>query len=851
MMEGYRQLIRGEKGTAMPRLSRRAFLQVGSASAIAAAGGSFLAPAAGARTTGLVRVVRDGVGLATVVTDANPSEGAARGAQDIVAYVAKSTGASLSTATLPVDPPGPDQTYIYVGVAGPGSDPSIPSLLSGLDRDGFVIQPYLNTVTIIGPSQWGTLNGAHDFLERYLGVRWLMPTDIGEDVPEHPTIVIPRTSVRSAPTFTERMLSPLHNDVGAGGAYPEQCEWAQRNKLQGLNYNAPILFHHNLWSLFPVEEFGTTHPEYYPKSKPPKPGVQTGWQPVFTEPGTIDVAISKIKQYFADNPTADSFSLGVNDGNGFAEADPVDPYYSWVNAVVAGVRADYPDKRFGLLAYNVLETPPSFPLDPSVVPFFTQDRMAWASAAVESSSKAVIDQWLAVAAHLGFYDYIYGAPYILPRVYPHLAAAVYSYAADKGIIAQYAELYPNWGEGPKPWIRAKLQWDAAADVDDLLNEWYERAVGADAAPYLAQYYAHWEEFWTQRAVASPWFVPGATYQNFTVADYLNGVTTDEITQSRQLIDNVLSRAATPAQQARAQALEKTFQYYEASALSYPHPATPLTDQASATAMLQDAVDNVQSQIAYAQKRLSLVNEFSSDPLLVQQRSPNLYPGLLWSGWNASVFWALVGYLKVNEPTGGPVTALATDLAADHPTAQGRALAAQILQAVAAPSLVANGSFETAGADPSSAQSWVNLPRSTGTRDCARVTSVAADGAASMSVTGIGWGGPSQLVDAQSGLAHMTFRYLAPAGALATVQFGFDLCDSTGALIHSSTVRSPVTRLEPTGEWTTLTLDGEIPATVQSQPVEKLDVIFLVENNVETTVYIDAVELYVTAEPEVD
>ena len=834
----------------MSRLSRRAFLHISSAGAVAVAGGVLGAPGADARTTGLVRLVRDGAAIATVVTDANPSEGAARAAQDIVDYVAKSTGATLPTATLPVDSPGPDQTYIYVGVAGPGSDPSIPSLLPGLDRDGFVIQPYLNTVTIVGPSQWGTLNGAHDFLERYLGVRWLMPTDIGEDVPEHPTIVIPRTSVRSAPTFTERMFSPLHEDVGTGGAYPEQCEWAQRNKLQGLNYNAPILFHHNLWSLFPVEEFGTTHPEYYPNGKPPKPGVQTGWQPVFTEQGTIDVAIAKIKQYFADNPDADSFSLGVNDGNGFAEADPVDPYYAWVNAVAAGVLADYPGKRFGLLAYEILENPPSFSLDPSVVPFFTQDRMAWASAAVESSSKAVLDQWLALAAHLGFYDYIYGAPYLLPRVYPHLAADVYAYAAEKGIIAQYAELYPNWGEGPKPWVRAKLQWDVSQDVDALLDEWYERAVGADAAPYLAQYYAHWEEFWTQRAVASPWFVPGTTYQVFTSAGYLDGVTTDEIAQSRQLIDNVVAHAATPAQQARAQALEKAFEYYEASALSYPRPAAPPADEASATAMLQDAVDNVQSQIAYAQKRLSLVTEFASDPLLVQQRSPNLYPGLLWSGWNASVFWTLVEYVKVNEPTGGPVTDLATDLAANHPTEEGRALAAQIVQAVASPSLVANGSFEAAGDDPSEALSWINLPRSTGTRDCARVTSVADAGTASMSVTGIGWGGPSQLVDAQAGLAHMSFRYLAPTGTAATVQFGFDLCDSTGALIHSSTVRSPVTTLEPTGEWTTLTLDGEIPATVQGQPVEKLDIIFLVENSIEATVYIDTVELYVTADPDV-
>ncbi|HCU33987.1 MAG TPA: hypothetical protein DGT21_00660, partial [Armatimonadetes bacterium] len=61
--------------------------------------------------------------------------------------------------------------------------------------------------------------------------------------------------------------------------------------------------------------------------------------------------------------------------------------------------------------------------------------------------------------------------------------------------AHYAEIYPNWGEGPKPYIHLKLWWNPDRDVDALLDEWYVRCVGPDAAASLKQYYAIWERFW--------------------------------------------------------------------------------------------------------------------------------------------------------------------------------------------------------------------------------------------------------------------------------------------------------------------------------------------------------------------
>lgn len=827
----------------MPQFNRRRFLGLAaSAGAMTMFGES--RPTAAASSTAML-IVNDGTGHATVVVDAAASDTVVGAAEEIVAYIAKSSGVTLPLAPLTTDPPPTGHTTVYVGVAGPGSCPGIPGQILNLDRDGFLIAPYGNTITIIGPSDWGTLNGAHEFLERYVGVRWLLPGNLGEDVPARTTITVPAGLVRQQPGFAGRQMSPLVGNPTAGGVNQLGNEWAQRNRLQGT-HNSSIAFHHNLYTLFPVEEFGITHPEYYPNGNPPSAGVKTGWQPVFTEPGTITVAVTKIKQYFASNPEATSFSLGVNDGAGFAEPNPVTPYYQWVNAVVSEVLADYPGKWFGLLAYGAVDSPPPFSLNAAVVPFLTQDRFAWADSSVKATSQARIALWLTTAAQLGLYDYFYGTPYLLPRVYPHLAAETYSYSKQNGIIAQYAELYPNWGEGPKPWMLAKLQWDPTRNVDLLLDEWYECAVGPDAAPYLAQYYAHWEQFWTQRVPGSTWFRPGNTIQGYASSSYLELVSDSEISQSRALIDNVVALADTQPQIDRATVLAKQFEYYEASALSYPRAVTPPTDQASASSLLQNSVDTIESNLTLAARRMQLIQEFNADPVLRHPLPPTQFPALLWSGWKVGEFWALVEYLKANEPNGGPVTNLALQLETSHPTAGGRTFAGKIVPAVTSPSLLTNGSFEEpAAGNTSEAPPWALHKIGGGDRAIQRVTDTSAHGTASMLVTGSGWGGVRQLISAQSGLMHMTVRYRAPAGASAEIRFGCDLLNSSGTRI--GIVHSPISTVDPSGSWTSLTLDGEIPVSVRGVPVTDLGVLVALEGS-NLSVNLDAVNLYITPTP---
>ena len=202
--------------------------------------------------------------------------------------------------------------------------------LEELDEDGFVIRGVdENTVVIAGPTPYGTEFGVCEFLERYLGVRWLMPGDHGTDVPQRKTIEIPREEVRQEPVFFSRLFS------GLSGA---QTTWARRNRMHGR-----VQFHHNLQRLVAPETYARTHPEFFPirggqRYIPPDSNTH-GWQPCFSAPGLAEEAARRSARISTNTRGR---PLGVVDSSGPASAEfqrrsrseflgrrTLDRYYGW------------------------------------------------------------------------------------------------------------------------------------------------------------------------------------------------------------------------------------------------------------------------------------------------------------------------------------------------------------------------------------------------------------------------------------------------------------------------------------------------------------------------------------------
>lgn len=575
----------------------------------------------GAPLPSAITIVEGGKSLATIILADNASQQVKSAATVLSQYIKESSGVNVPIAEKPAS-----STTVQIHVGRSNYVDKHKSGLQGMNNgDGFTIYfPDNRNIVIVGVTDWGTEFGVYEFLERYLGIRWLLPTKAGDYVPSSSRIDVPIQTVKQLPVFLYRNLSGL--------PVWQQNVWARMNRMHDTGWQ----FSHNLANLFPSEKYAKSHPEFYPIIKGkrfiPPAGEKMRWQPCFSASGIVDEAVKNIIEYFEKSPDKTSYSLGINDLDGFCECeqclvkdgskknflgypDHSNSYYQWSNEVVTRVLKRFPDKWFGCIAYSSVAQPPAnFRLNPRIIPFLTQDRMKWIDKDIEIAGKNMTELWGAAATRLGWYDYMYGTPYMVPRVYFNKMGEYIRYASYHKVQAIYAEAYPNWGEGPKMYVALKLMWNPDADVQKLLNEWYEAAVGKDAAPDLAAYYILWENFWTDRILGNKWFSIYRDILPFHMSGYLESVTLIDIAKSRQLLESVLSKTKTKEQKARAEILFKSFEFYEASTLSFLSKgvSTKKTDYEK-----------------MSKKRVQLLNEFKADPVLQHPLKFDAYKQLVW------------------------------------------------------------------------------------------------------------------------------------------------------------------------------------------------------------------------------
>jgi len=796
--------------------------------------------------SGHVDIVNSNSARAVVMIRPNADQSLKDAAEELVHYIHQSAGVTLQVIEATEGQPEPaapgGYNKIYIGFAGEESNAQLISTeLAGMKADGFVISPYADSVTIIGPSAIGTKFGIYDFLERYVGVRWLMPGETGEDVPLQAAISVERQLVKEEPAFISRDVVGFmgyHMDSRNDEVKAVQMGWLGHNRN-----NPSINYHHNLQNLFPPSKYAESHPEFFPQlnGQPNIPASNVGWQPCFTAPGIVEEAVKNIKQYFHDHPNERSYSLGVIDGGpggaGYCEAgdglnslglaNMSEVYYNWVNQVAAGVATEYPDKYFGLLAYANVYDPPSFPLHPNVIPILTDDRYTWEDPVMEQAGKQGMANWLQSAQHIAWYDYLYGSPYIVPRVFNERLAENLRYAAQQGVVGYFGEAYPNFAEGPKWWLLMKLLWNPELDEESLKQEWYMRAVGDAAAPDLASYYAFWEQFWLTHIFETEWYKgwynssPRNPYLPFYLSSYAQDITVEDLETSRALLEAVVQKAGTPQQKARAEKLLRGFELYEASVLSYPvsrHLEIPGDSQEAAALLDELLLREAKGPAAYAQKRMALIDEFESDPILIQVIRGPQDQGMRWSGEDNLAF--LVRWIS-GEPANSPVRQhLQTVVDREGSSSKLGEIAQYLLsyEGVYKP-LNTNVSFNQADASsPSTIKTmdwyyyYVNERRDE-TEVAYRTESFGRTDSASIAVTGITTGVLYTMIDVETPLDFVSasgYYYSdaasAQGGALILAMSLFD-----GNMNHLTSIDSDTKNISDTaGQWAKVSLIEAIP-----------------------------------------
>jgi len=132
-------------------------------------------------------------------------------AADLQAYLEKVSGARL--AIVPENKLGgmqPGTGRLFIGPCQAAARVVDPRRLQ---PEGFAIKTDGNDLFIVGRDQTdtgrvvkGTFYGVCEFLERYLGVRWLMPGPLGEVVPKQATVQVGSADIRQEPLLWQRKI---------------------------------------------------------------------------------------------------------------------------------------------------------------------------------------------------------------------------------------------------------------------------------------------------------------------------------------------------------------------------------------------------------------------------------------------------------------------------------------------------------------------------------------------------------------------------------------------------------------------------------------------------------------------
>jgi len=645
-----------------------------------------------------VEIVNHNQPVAAIVMTASASAEVQDAAKTLQHYIEKSTGAKLPIRSTPGTQ---NSLRLQSATALPGSPK--------LDPEGFILQgTNKSTFIIAGGGDRGIEFGVYDFLERYLGVRWLMPGEMGEDVPKHSTLDIPSAKIVQEPVYLSRRLGGITESIADVDGL-----WTRRNRAVKRHSSQ-----HNLLHVFPPKKYAETHPEFYPVLKGkryiPKQGTWN-WQPNFSAPGIVEEGAKQVEKYFQEHPDAASYSLSMNDSGSFDQSpeslarrngkrnsqnyeDVSDDYFLWANAVVEKVLLQYPDKWFGTLAYIGITDPPKpeVGVNDHIIPFMTQERLRWIDPKLRKIDQENTQKWAAVAQNLGWYDYIYGEFYSIPREWPHLAQEYLSWGAKHHVKFFTSELYPNWGEGPKGWIFAKLLWNPDQNVDELLDDWYEHAAGPAAAPKLKAYYAIWEKYWTQDILKSKWWTGAGPYLPFNSKAYLADVPKEYLTQSDALLNAAYDLADTPERKARVGKLREVWQQlYKPSVVLYQAglaSSKPIANEAQALERVEDAAAEIKNSLT-RQHFLHNLPSQKSDPFYhFMAARPNYIDKYLGgdSGERNALLWSLLPWIKKNAAVKTRVEELAQD---KNPTVQDNARILLSAAASAGKPLLANPSFE--------------------------------------------------------------------------------------------------------------------------------------------------------------
>ncbi len=389
-----------------------------------------------------------------------------------------------------------------------------------------------------------TLFAVYEFLERFAGVRFYFPGELGTVTPRKSVITVPARDILNAPANTHRNYSAWADGAWfAEGGRTNRVVQHYRNRLQ-TEY---IPCSHGLNELFYLKRFGASHPEYFQMKADGTRNVD----PKYPQPGQLchtsgiwEEIYKDVRSYFLGEDPSIRAVPAAHDKPGFrwncnmkeipglgkfADIMPQDAFQEChCKNCQAAYRKDCPSyatdlvwrqvakvgfrlKEEGIpgtitmMGYFPYAEVPSFPLPDNLMVMVA--RMGpWSKGSAENferDEKNIRDWSRKIGKKVWLWNYPCKFRGEFPDIPEHAPRAWAGYYKDLAphIFGAYAQTHSTrWLYNHlNNYVFGKVMWKPDTDVDQLLDEYYRLMFGAGARP-MKSFFESLERLWMKGVV---------------------------------------------------------------------------------------------------------------------------------------------------------------------------------------------------------------------------------------------------------------------------------------------------------------------------------------------------------------
>ncbi|MFO8012502.1 MAG: DUF4838 domain-containing protein, partial [Phycisphaerae bacterium] len=522
-------------------------------------------------------LVEQGVSRAPIVVAEGASPSARQAATELAACIEKTSGARPEIFEgVPDHAP---KHAIWVGVS-----PAVKGLFPGVDfafthPEEILISASEDHLVVAGRDRrrgdtWtehGTANAVYTLLQDSLGVRWLWPGPLGEDIARRDTITLAPFTHRFHPTFLSRDVFIHAERWGVAG------DWIRLQRLALDSRQGPAGGHAftDWW-----ERFHESHPEYFALQPD---GTRSGWpKPHYVKlcqsnPAVWAQWLADAEESLRENPALNYLRAGPNDGHSSgvcvcencrawdhpdgppfryyydgSKQDYVamsDRYVTFWNHLARRLRERFPDRDdlfVRVSAYGPSMTPP---LGPGLAENTVLAYVGHFPFTTEEARRTQKKQWLGwskKAPHMIYRPNLWywaGGVWGLPEVSMTQTIEDFRFLAENhciGIVVDSA--WEHWAtQGPQYYLMAQLAWDPLRDGEAVLRDYYRRGFGP-AADEMRRYWTMMEEA-RDAFVASPDLVLGSRGRFKKIPIVRRVYDADFLDRAEALLDRAAARTA--------------------------------------------------------------------------------------------------------------------------------------------------------------------------------------------------------------------------------------------------------------------------------------------------------------------